>query len=92
MTQDVQSQGDLTEDTTDLGITTRGSQYLTEPICAATAVELIQPEVAIRISVRQEWLQKFRQEPPTGQSLMLMGLLDSFNDGEEGVMISFREL
>ena len=38
-----------------------------------------------------EWAKRFQQSSPTERAVMLTQVMDAFNDGEAGIMLSFSE-
>jgi hypothetical protein len=47
--------------------------------------------MSLWLTYKPEWIKKFRSESPTGRSIMLLQALEAFNDGVDGIMISFSE-
>lgn len=83
------SHGEKTDDTEQRIMTTPGPDPSQVSTLAATATEETQVESKLLVQVRvpQAWLHKLHSES-AGRTVMLCQLLESFNDGVDGVKIS----
>ncbi len=48
-------------------------------------------EMDIRLTTTREWCREFKQASPSQRAVMLSVVMDLFNDGQEGIDISFSE-
>jgi len=45
----------------------------------------------VNITIGGDWCKRFQEASPSERSIMLAGLMDAFNDGQEGIELSFSE-
>lgn len=67
----------------------KGSKRGTEYAFASSEQDSL--SMSLWLTCNPSWIRKFKQESPTNRSIMLLQLLEAFNDGVEGIDVSFSE-